>query len=75
MYAGVKDVRVLNGGFQSWLDAGYEINTEDVPKNIASDFGIQIPANPGLAVDLPEAKELLSQMMETWYVYEAGASI
>jgi len=25
MYAGVKDVRVLNGGFQSWEDAGYEI--------------------------------------------------
>jgi thiosulfate/3-mercaptopyruvate sulfurtransferase len=59
MYAGVKDVRVLNGGFQSWLDAGYEINTEDVSKNIVSDFGIPIPANPGLAVDLPEAKELL----------------
>src|SRR5665647_2793263 len=59
MYAGVKDVRVLNGGFQSWLDAGYEINTEDVSKNIVSDFGIPIPANPSLAVDLPEAKELL----------------
>src|SRR5674476_472016 len=59
MYAGVKDVRVLNGGFQSWLDAGYEINTEDVSKNIASDFGIPIPANPSLAVDLPEARELL----------------
>jgi thiosulfate/3-mercaptopyruvate sulfurtransferase len=59
MYAGVKDVRVLNGGFQSWHDAGYEINTEDVSKKIASDFGIPIPANPGLAVDLPEAKELL----------------
>jgi len=32
MYAGVKDVRVLNGGFQSWLDAGYEISIEDMPK-------------------------------------------
>ncbi len=26
IYAGVKDVRVLNGGFQSWEDAGYKIS-------------------------------------------------
>ncbi len=28
MYAGVKDVRVLNGGFQSWKDAGFEVSAE-----------------------------------------------
>jgi len=60
MYAGVKDVRVLNGGFQSWKDAGYEISTEDVPKSPVPEFGIQIPANPKLAVDTPEAKEMLA---------------
>jgi len=60
MYAGVKDVKVLNGGFQSWKDAGYEISTEDIPKNPVSDFGADIPARPELAVDVPEAKELLA---------------
>ncbi len=60
MYAGVKDVRVLNGGFQSWKDAGYEISTEDVPKSPASEFGTKIPVKPELAVDLPEAKDLLA---------------
>lgn len=60
MYAGVKDVRVLNGGFQSWEDAGYEASTEDVPKEPVSDFGAAIPANPNLAVDVPEAKQMLA---------------
>ena len=60
MYAGVKDVRVLNGGFQSWKDAGYEISIEDVPQVPAADFGAAIPAKPELAVDLPEAKEILA---------------
>jgi len=59
MYAGVKDVRVLNGGFQSWQDAGYEISTEDVPKVAVPEFGADIPAHPKLAVDLTEAKEIL----------------
>lgn len=60
MYAGVKDVRVLNGGFQSWEDAGYEVSTKDVPKQPVEDFGVQIPACPELAVDVPEAKEMIA---------------
>jgi 3-mercaptopyruvate sulfurtransferase SseA len=59
LYAGVKDVRVLNGGFQSWKDAGYEISTEDLAKQPVSEFGAQIPAQPALAVDVPEAKEII----------------
>ena len=60
MHAGVKDIRVLNGGFQSWKDAGFEISAEDVPKSPARDFGAEIPANPDLAVDIPKAKEMLN---------------
>jgi thiosulfate/3-mercaptopyruvate sulfurtransferase len=59
MYAGVKDVRVLNGGFQSWEDAGYDVSREDQPKVAIADFGEIIPANPQLIVDVPEAKEML----------------
>lgn len=59
MYAGVKDVRVLNGGFQSWQDEGYEITYTDEPKNPVQEFGAKIPAHPQLAVDTPEAKEML----------------
>lgn len=60
MYAGVKDVRVLNGGFKSWEDAGYEISFDDVPKTPEVNFGVPIPVHPELAVDLPEAKQLLA---------------
>ncbi len=60
MYAGVKDVRVLNGGFQSWKDENYEIHSDDVPKKPVEDFGAQIPVNSKLAVDVPEAREMLA---------------
>ena len=59
LYAGVKDVRVLNGGFQSWKDAGFEITTDDVQKTPVADFGVKIPANPEIFVDMPQAKEML----------------
>lgn len=59
MYAGVKDVRVLNGGFQSWKDAGFEITTDDVDKNPVSDFGATIPQKPEIIVDVPKAKEMI----------------
>ena len=60
MYAGVKDVRILNGGFQSWFDADFETDTFDVPKQTAKVFGTSIPAHPALAVDIAEAKQLLA---------------
>jgi len=60
MYAGVKDVRVLNGGFQSWQDVGFETSFTDEPKKQVPDFGVSIPQKPELAVDTPEAKEMIA---------------
>jgi thiosulfate/3-mercaptopyruvate sulfurtransferase len=59
LYAGVKDVRLLNGGMQSWTDAGYEISTEPSYPQPASDFGVPIPSHPEFAVDISEARQIL----------------
>lgn len=60
LYAGVEDVKILNGGITTWEAAGYETSTEDVAPEPVEDFGIEIPANPEYMIDLPEAKTLLS---------------
>jgi thiosulfate/3-mercaptopyruvate sulfurtransferase len=60
MYAGVKDVRVLNGGLQSWMDAGYKVTTREVEKVPVPEFGAPIPRCPHFAVDTEEAKEILT---------------
>jgi thiosulfate/3-mercaptopyruvate sulfurtransferase len=60
MYTGVKDVKILNGGIQSWLDEGYQLTAEETKPLPAKEFGVTIPANTGLVVDTPGAKEILA---------------
>lgn len=58
-YIGVSDVRVLNGGNDAWVSAGYELETKSNEKTPGTDFGTTIPANPDLIVTIPELKEEL----------------
>ncbi len=59
LYAGVKDVRMLNGGLQAWIDEGFETAASETSKKPVSDFGAVIPGRPELAVDIAEAKRIL----------------
>lgn len=59
MYAGVKDVCILNGGLQSWIDARFKTTTKEYKKHPVKDFGVLIPSRPELAVDIQEAKKIL----------------
>jgi thiosulfate/3-mercaptopyruvate sulfurtransferase len=60
LYAGVKDVKILNGGLSAWKEAGYELTTEETEAKPAKEFGAEIPGRPDIFIDTPKAKELLS---------------
>jgi molybdopterin synthase sulfurtransferase len=60
LYAGVEDVRILNGGIHSWVDAGFDLSTDEHLPEPATGFGIRIPAHPEYALDLPEARDLIA---------------
>ena len=60
MYAGVEDVRLLDGGFQAWVSAGYPVETRAYHPAPVPAFGMQIPSRPDYIIDLAEAKALLT---------------
>jgi thiosulfate/3-mercaptopyruvate sulfurtransferase len=60
LYAGVKDVRILNGGLNAWQDAGFDTTKVETPLEQINDFGIDIPAHPDYIIDMPKAKELIN---------------
>ncbi|MFW6206063.1 MAG: rhodanese-like domain-containing protein [Gemmatimonadota bacterium] len=60
LWAGVEDVRVLNGGIHAWEEAGHELSTDPVAPTPVSEFGAPIPGRPELMVDTPEAKQILA---------------
>lgn len=60
LYAGVKDVRILNGGIQSWIDEGYPVTSQESIKEPAARFGADIPGKPEIFVDTPQAKKILA---------------
>ena len=60
MYAGVEDVRLLDGGFDSWLMAGYGVETGARQPIPAEDFGQVIPGRPEYIIDIDTTKALLA---------------
>jgi thiosulfate/3-mercaptopyruvate sulfurtransferase len=59
-YAGVDDVRLLDGGLDWWVRAGNP--TEDAIREPApvESFGVAVPLRPELIVDIAEAKAILA---------------
>jgi thiosulfate/3-mercaptopyruvate sulfurtransferase len=63
----VKDVRILDGGWKTWFDAGLPVE-RGLPKDVAPapDFGVTIPAQPQLMLDMEQARGLLHRRMRRW---------
>ncbi len=60
LYAGVKDIRILNGGITSWETKGYDLSTTANQPTPVENFGAEIPVHPDYMIDTPEAKQLLA---------------
>jgi molybdopterin synthase sulfurtransferase len=59
-YAGVDDVRLLDGGYDWWVQGGNPLETvERAPVPVGS-FGAPVPLRPEVIVDIDEAKAILA---------------
>ena len=59
-YAGVREVRVLDGGYDQWVLAGNPVETAVRDPQPISTFGGEIPQRPDIIVDIAEAKSILA---------------
>jgi thiosulfate/3-mercaptopyruvate sulfurtransferase len=60
MYAGVEDVRLLDGGYDRWVTSGYALDTSLLSPEPIESFGVSIPRRPDYIVDIDEAKQILA---------------
>ena len=59
-YAGVEDVRLLDGGYDWWVRAGYRLETELRVPDPVNEFGVSIPQRPETIIDIDDAKAILA---------------
>ena len=59
-YAGVDDVRLLDGGYDWWVRAGNPLETSPREPSPVAAFGVAIPLRPEVIVDIEEAKEIIA---------------
>lgn len=59
LYAGVEDVRILDGGQRSWIEAGGELETRTRFPSPALSFGGEVPARPDLKATCASVRSAL----------------
>jgi molybdopterin synthase sulfurtransferase len=59
-YAGVTDVRLLDGGYDRWIGAGHPVDTVPYQPRPITSFGKAIPERPEFIVDIDEAKSMIA---------------
>jgi 3-mercaptopyruvate sulfurtransferase SseA len=59
-YAGVDDVRLLDGGYDWWVQGGNPLETVLRTPTPVDSFGVTVPVRPEVIVDIDEAKEIIA---------------
>jgi 3-mercaptopyruvate sulfurtransferase SseA len=59
-YAGVDDVRLLDGGYDWWVRTGNPLETVLREPTPVASFGVQVPLRPEVIVDIDEAKQIIA---------------
>jgi len=80
MYAGVEDVRVLDGGLGAWSAAGYPIATTASRPEPVTDFGKTLPGCPEYLMATEDVKTLVAERdaalvsVRSWAEYTGATS-
>lgn len=61
LYAGVRDVRLLDGGYPAWAAAGLPIERGENRPRMVSTFGIRVPGRPEVFAGMDEVKGILAK--------------
>jgi len=83
LYAGVSDLRILNGGITSWMDSGFDVTAKPEARNPVDDFGTgpgEFPLHPEYLATTDYVEEVVGGMhpkalivdIRSWREYIGG---
>lgn len=62
LWAGVENVKCLDGGMEAWTEAGYETESgSNKPEAAEGGFGVEVPAHPEYILSIDQVKEKLEK--------------
>lgn len=61
LWAGVENVKVMDGGRKAWKEAGYEYDTKSNKPTPVTEFGAKVPVHPEYQMAMTAVKEKLGK--------------
>ena len=61
IWAGVENVKILDGGLEAWKNAGYQLETTLNTPRPAAEFGGQVPGNPEFVLPIEDVRNKLEE--------------